>query len=61
MRPFITWPRWALVALVAVLVRTGLLPRMLTDAERELFTRDVVEWDYETEGAWRCAPIRGVQ
>lgn len=63
MRPFVSWPRWALRALAAALVVANLMPGLLWRVELELWERDVVEWaeDIDVARAWRCAPIEGVQ
>jgi hypothetical protein len=59
MRPFIGWPTWALRALISALVLTSLFPRMLHDAERELWRRDA---GAETDGicGWWCVAPGGI-
>lgn len=61
MRTFATWPRWAVNLLRVVLVRVGVMPRLLYELDLEVWERDVRTWHPENERGWACAPVRGIQ
>jgi hypothetical protein len=64
MRPFRAWPRWAIDALRAVLVRVPIAPGVLMQFDLECFARDVVEWADAIEEAeahgYPCAAPGGI-
>lgn len=56
MRPFASWPRWAINLLRVVLVRVGVMPALLFRLDVECWERDVVEFEYDDSvPGWPCA------
>lgn len=57
MRPFASWPRWALVFFIGVLRRVGVLPGLLFSASIELWRRDVADLVDDDHVAWWCPTV----